>query len=276
MRATAKLWDEKYRAENLTRADLDRAALVTSVQVTLARVRPGAEILEAGSGTGRLAVQLARSAEVRVTGIDVSTEAIAVGRELAELAGPLRGSVNFLHADLYDLPFGDGSFDLVLSDSVIEHLHDPLAALRELQRVLRNGGALVVSVPNRWRPDGWDLHRRLARPPYLQKSFSPFTLRRLLRDAGLVPVEMFGDEIWLSRNLALLKASLRRQKARKDLELALPTARARGRFARRMLRRAVASMLPAWLHVSVGVVAERPEHSKRAGQGEQIDPRSPA
>lgn len=51
-----------------------------------------------------------------------------------------------------DLPFADGSFDLVLSNEVIEHVADDRAALAEMARVLRPGGRMVIFCPNRWYP----------------------------------------------------------------------------------------------------------------------------
>lgn len=53
-------------------------------------------------------------------------------------------------ADLTRLPFPDGHFDLIFSRCVLEHLEDPVVALKELRRVLRRGGHLIFRVPNRF------------------------------------------------------------------------------------------------------------------------------
>jgi len=252
-------WDAKYRADGLSRGRLESAAAVASVRATLPRLAPGARVLEAGTGTGRLAVYLALVAPVDVTALDLSPESLALGRRLAQSASPLAGSVSFVEGDLHEMPFQAGCFDVVLSDSVIEHLHDPAAALREFHRVLRPQGVVVLSVPNRWRPDGWDLHRRLAATPYRQTSFSPPGLRALLRDTGFKPVEMFGDELWLARNLSLLRAAVpffRAQEAPR--ESASPTARRSERpLPIRLLRQALDRVLPSWLRINIGFVAER-------------------
>jgi SAM-dependent methyltransferase len=55
-------------------------------------------------------------------------------------------------ADLYALPFSAGTFDLVWSNSTIEHLSRPLSALAEMRRVARQGGYLFVGVPYRRGP----------------------------------------------------------------------------------------------------------------------------
>jgi SAM-dependent methyltransferase len=251
-------WDVKYRADGLSRGSLESAAAVGSVRATVPRLTPRARVLEAGTGTGRLAVYLARVAPVDVTALDLSPESLALGRRLAVSASPLAGSVSFVEGDLYELPFQEGRFDVVLSDSVIEHLRDPAAALKEFHRVLRPGGVVVLSVPNRWRPDGWDLYRRLAATPYRQTSFSPPGLRALLRDAGFEPVEMFGDELWLSRNLSLLRAAVPFRRAQQvPRESASATARSERPLPIRLLRQTLDQVLPSWLRINIGFVAER-------------------
>ncbi|HEY4706430.1 MAG TPA: methyltransferase domain-containing protein [Thermodesulfobacteriota bacterium] len=72
------------------------------------------------------------------------------------LAPSARGRVRLLTADIMKdgLPYEDGSFDLLLSFDVIEHLARPEALLYEMRRVLRPDGVMVVSTPNRRRPYG--------------------------------------------------------------------------------------------------------------------------
>jgi SAM-dependent methyltransferase len=251
-------WGHKYRAEGFSRADLVRAERVASVQQAARHIAAGTRVLEAGSGTGRLSIALARLHAVDVTGVDNSCEAIATGERLLKESGALAGSVRFVKADMYELPFDAGTFDLVLSDSVIEHLDRPEAALAELARVTRSGGILVVAAPNRLRPDGWDLYRALARPPYLQKSFTPRALRRLITGVGFIPVTTFGDEVWLERNLALLRGRLR--PGRPGTTTPGPASGdslAASARVRSMLRPRLDALLPAGLHVNVGVVARR-------------------
>jgi len=61
-----------------------------------------------------------------------------------------RGSIDYVCSDIgtHHLPFHDESFDLAILDAVIEHLQDPIRALRETHRVLRKGGNLLLSTPN--------------------------------------------------------------------------------------------------------------------------------
>ena len=70
------------------------------------------------------------------------------------------------------LPWPDASFATVVADSVIEHCDDPLAAIRELRRVLRPGGRLVLWSPNRFAPVV-DPHVRLWGVGYLPRPWAP-------------------------------------------------------------------------------------------------------
>ncbi len=102
--------------------------------------------LDAPCGAGALATAL-RGIGYQVTGVDVAVHA---DQQLP--------SANFTQADLNrGVPFPDAHFDLVLSVEGIEHLESPAAFVRELVRVLRPGGQLILSTPNvlnvasRWR-----------------------------------------------------------------------------------------------------------------------------
>jgi SAM-dependent methyltransferase len=117
-----------------------------------------ARILDAGCGSGRNMVELARLGTV--TGVELSEASVALarGREVGEV---IAGSV-------LDMPFADDSFDLAVTLDVIEHLEDDLAALRELRRTVAPGGALLVTVPAyQWLWSGHDEinhhHRRYTR-----------------------------------------------------------------------------------------------------------------
>lgn len=62
-------------------------------------------------------------------------------------AADLDPSAGHLRADLQSLPFGDQQFDVVIANHVLEHVHDDLAAFREVHRVLKPGGFAVLQVP---------------------------------------------------------------------------------------------------------------------------------
>ena len=121
-------------------------------------LRPGARILDAGCGSGRNMIELARRGTV--TGLELSPTSVALARE--------RDCGEVVEGSLLDMPFADGSFDLAVSLDVIEHLEDDLGAMRELRRVVAPGGALLVTVPAyQWLWSGHDVinhhYRRYTR-----------------------------------------------------------------------------------------------------------------
>jgi ubiquinone/menaquinone biosynthesis C-methylase UbiE len=108
----------------------------------LTSLRPGLDLLDVGCGPGTITVDLAaRVAPGRVVGIDVSADPLAEARAAAERAG---AAVTFEVGDVYALAAGDDSFDVVHAHQVLQHLTDPVAALREMARVCRPGGVIAV------------------------------------------------------------------------------------------------------------------------------------
>lgn len=107
---------------------------------------PNARVLDAGCGSGRNMVELARLGEV--TGVELSPASVAVARE--------RGVGEVLEGTVEDLPFPDDSFDFAVCLDVIEHLDEDRPTLRELRRVVRPGGWLLVTVPA--YPSLWSSH----------------------------------------------------------------------------------------------------------------------
>jgi len=100
----------------------------------------GSSVLEAGCGVGAQTVILASgSPKAPITSVDISEASLAQARKAA--AG--FANVTFRQADIYDLPFPDQSFDHVFLCFVLEHLAEPVAALRTLKRVLKPGGTLT-------------------------------------------------------------------------------------------------------------------------------------
>jgi SAM-dependent methyltransferase len=106
-------------------------------------LRPAMDVLDVGCGPGSITVDLARRvAPGRVVGVDLSAEVLVKAGELA--AGRGVDSVVFEQADVTALPYRDGSFDVVHAHQVLQHLCDPVAALREMRRVTRPGGIVAV------------------------------------------------------------------------------------------------------------------------------------
>jgi len=114
-----------------------------SAAFLLPHLASGAEVLDVGCGPGTISVDLARLVYPgRVTGIDVAEEVVeAARRDCSGIAGT---DVAFAVGDVYSLDVDDASFDVVYAHQVLQHLSHPVAALREMRRVLRSPGILAV------------------------------------------------------------------------------------------------------------------------------------
>ena len=104
----------------------------------------GKKVLDAACGTGYGAKLLYDSGAESVTGAAISAEAVAFARE------KYRGeSLRYVEGALANIPFPGGHFDIAVSFETIEHVADRGAAIAEFCRVLKPGGVLLISSPNR-------------------------------------------------------------------------------------------------------------------------------
>lgn len=122
----------------------------------LPHLRAGMDLLDVGCGPGTITVDLATHVPGgRVLGVDTSPDVLAKAADLAVAQGV--ENVELEQADVMALPYSDSSFDVVHAHQVLQHLADPVAAVREMRRVLRPGGLLAVRDADyggmRWYPD---------------------------------------------------------------------------------------------------------------------------
>lgn len=112
--------------------------------VRRAQVKPGARVLDLCTGTADVAIQFARDTRAsEIVGLDVSPEMLAIGRDKIRRDG-LRPTVRLVDADALALPFGDSSFDVVTVAFGLRNLADRELGIREMLRVLRDGGRLLI------------------------------------------------------------------------------------------------------------------------------------
>ena len=120
------------------------------------RLKSGDRVLDAGCGGGRHVCEAFRIKGVDVVGIDLNWEDLCKTATTLYLMHCQNGGDQrrclISRADVARLPFKDGAFDAVICSEVLEHIPDNRKAVRELVRVLRPGGELVISVP-RYLPE---------------------------------------------------------------------------------------------------------------------------
>ncbi|MFE7467658.1 class I SAM-dependent methyltransferase [Streptomyces sp. NPDC057499] len=157
--------------ESVLRSHRWRTA-ANSAAYLIDRLAPGLSVLDVGCGPGTITADLAALvAPGRVTAVDTSAEVLSGAAEMAAERG--LDNVEFTVADVHDLDFPDDSFDVVHAHQVLQHVGDPVRALREMRRVCRPGGIVAARDSDyaamAWYPevpglDDWlGLYRRVAR-----------------------------------------------------------------------------------------------------------------
>jgi ubiquinone/menaquinone biosynthesis C-methylase UbiE len=118
-------------------------------------------ILDVGTGTAQIPIQLCRQAETaEVVAIDLAEHMLAVGRENVRQAG-FEGRLRLERQDAKVLPYPDASFAALISNSIIHHIPSPRKVMAEMVRVLRPGGCLLVR--DLLRPDNAETLQHIVR-----------------------------------------------------------------------------------------------------------------
>lgn len=129
--------------------DLQRRLEVVFDQLLRETVLTGSKLLDAGCGTGYFS-QRSLTAGADVVSVDIGVKLLEQARK--------KGITKPVASDITKLAFGNNTFDVVISSECIEHTPSPETAVAELVRVLRPGGTIVLTCPNRF----WHWSCRLA------------------------------------------------------------------------------------------------------------------
>jgi ubiquinone/menaquinone biosynthesis C-methylase UbiE len=177
------------------------------VLVDLARPVPGERVLDGACGTGVVARLVAPSVRPTgsVAGLDFDAAMIAVAKELSQ-------DIDWQQGDLQRLPFADDDFDLVVCQQGLQFLPDRAAGLREMHRVLRPGGRIVLGIWTELAKSpgqaalfgalGSMLGKDMSAPP-------PWSLADAAEVMKLVSAASFTDTEMTTNSLAALYSSAR-------------------------------------------------------------------
>ena len=176
----ASRYDDWYRTKTGRYVDRTEKWLVFS----MLRTKSG-KALDLGCGTGNYTLELERRG-FDVIGLDASEGMLKIARSKG---------LNCIKGNAYSLPFPDETFDLVLSVTMFEFIHEPERVLREIHRVLKPGGEVLIGTMN--GKSSWFLFKRLkslfVETAYRYARFyTPGELEELLRKVGFINVESAG------------------------------------------------------------------------------------
>src|SRR5215469_10254389 len=143
-RSVAENWERLYEDKHLTARIYQERKDMTLDWIEGFSLPDSARVLDLGCGAGYTAVALARRG-YRVHAVDSEQTMLDIASRHAQAAGV---SVSLAIGDAHELQFEDDTFDVVVALGLIPWLHSPQEVLRELRRVIRAGGFLVISSDN--------------------------------------------------------------------------------------------------------------------------------
>lgn len=114
-------------------------------------MKPKDRILDCGCGNGFHLMIIHNLGESKLYGFDLDKKLLIKAKK--KIGNP---SVKLTYGEIYQIPYQDASFDKIVLSEVLEHIPDDLMALREVSRVLKKKGLLIITVPNHNYPFLWD------------------------------------------------------------------------------------------------------------------------
>lgn len=181
-------------------------------QAAIAIAQPLAQglILDAGTGTARIPIAIVRQQpQWQIIGIDLAKSMLKLGEHNIEQAG-LQARIQLECIDAKQMPYPDGHFDMVISNSIVHHLSDPIAFFRELQRVLKPNGSIFLR--DLTRPDNletlntlvdsigieYDAEQKRLFRDSLHAAFTVAEIQAIATAAGITDVKIYqsSDRHW--------------------------------------------------------------------------------
>lgn len=183
--------------------------------------KDNAKICDCGIGTAALSLSLIQTihSTLQITGVDISSEMLNTAHQKLSNAKVIH---HLCQSDVNKLPFGDRSFDGVISAHMLEHLPDPRQGLQEMMRILRPNAPLVLIVTQT------GFLGTLIQWHWGNRCFSQKELAALMQEAGLVNLQLIQFPFGLARFSSMACIGFRREdNDEKQNEAALRIASAR-------------------------------------------------
>lgn len=139
--STRELWSKHWESKKIA---FPEENIIEQIIPLLNKA--GMQVLEVGAGSGATIADIATKC-TRAFALDYSLKAISF---IKASAREFNVNLTIVCADAEFLPFKDKTFDIVFSGGLIEHFHNPVLVLKEKIRVLKSGGYILATVPQKW------------------------------------------------------------------------------------------------------------------------------
>lgn len=192
-------WEEAVAYDAMDFTEVNAAFAQRAIELG----SPVATVLDAGTGTARIPVLLCQQRpQWQVTGIDLAENMLRIGFQHVEKAR-LQQQIILQCVDVKQLPYPNGHFDIVISNSLVHHLPNPLPCFQELKRVLKPNGALLIrdllrppdeATMNAWVESigtDYDAHQKQLFRDSLHAAFTLDEVNQLIAQAGFESVKVY-------------------------------------------------------------------------------------
>jgi ubiquinone/menaquinone biosynthesis C-methylase UbiE len=202
-------WEDAIEYDSMDFTEVNTAFAKLAVELG----PPTGHVLDTGTGTARIPILICQMRpQWKLTAIDFSHNMLLVGAQNVEAAG-LQQQIQLEQVDAKQMPYPDNDFDMVISNSIVHHLPDPLPFFREVKRVLKPKGAILLRDLLRPADEAtMDAHvssigeeyneyqRKLFRDS-LNASFTLDEVNQLVQAAGLEGVKVYqsSDRHWTAQ-----------------------------------------------------------------------------
>jgi ubiquinone/menaquinone biosynthesis C-methylase UbiE len=160
-------------------------------------------VLDAGTGTARIPILICQKCpQLQIIGSDLSRNMLLIASKNVEQAG-LQKQISLELADSKQLPYQEGKFDMVISNSIVHHLPDPLPFFLEIKRVLKPNGAILIR--DLLRPtdeammnalvdsmgNDYGEHQKMLFRDSLHAAFTLYEVKEIVQNAGIEGVKVY-------------------------------------------------------------------------------------